>query len=68
MIEFVLANWLLLLNIYLVGAILTAVVIYAAAGYFNTEYDDTFKTSAFWFINIFYIIGVFARYLKNKKG
>jgi len=71
MIEFIIANGMLVLNLYLVGYITAVILSLVLAGINDEDPSGILKDSLTWFLDVFYLIGIGILILKtkwNKKG
>ena len=66
MIEILVANWVLMLNIYLVGYLVSLVVNLVLAGINDEDPSGLLWSTKTWFLDVFYLIGLGITIYKNK--
>lgn len=69
MIELLIANGLLLLNVYLIGFIIAVIINLVLAGYEDEDPTGSVQGALTWPLDVFYLIGIAMLIIKNKfKG
>ena len=67
MIELILANYMLLLNIYLIGFLVYLTFEVIGRGVVEVDMDGVFRESLKWPLHVFYMIGTLITYMRYRK-